>query len=39
MNHGTLTVLAPDRLKAEWAACENGKVCHQAGFDLVRKSK
>jgi hypothetical protein len=38
MDHATLTI-GTDRYKAEWTACKDGKSCHQANFDLVRRPK
>jgi hypothetical protein len=39
MHQATLTITGPDRLKAEWTSCKEGKTCHQVTFDLVRKAK
>jgi len=37
MDHATMTLLGPDRFKAVWVACKEGKECHTGSFDLVRK--
>ncbi len=39
MHEATLTIAGPDRLKAEWVACKDGKTCHRVSFDLMRKPK
>jgi hypothetical protein len=37
MHAATLTLISDDHFKSEWTACKDGKPCHQASFDLVRK--
>jgi hypothetical protein len=37
MHQATLTFDGKDHYEAEWVACKDGKPCHQASFDLVRK--
>lgn len=37
MHQATLTILGKDHFQSDWVACENGKPCHEAHFDLVRK--
>jgi hypothetical protein len=39
MNQATLTILGDDHFQAEWVSCKDGKACHTAQFDLVRKPK
>ena len=39
MHQATLTIEGKDRLKATWVSCQDGKPCHEANFDLVRKQK
>ena len=39
MDHATLTLVGPDRFKAEWVSCQDGSVCHEVGLDLMRKPK
>jgi hypothetical protein len=37
MHQATLALDGKDHFKSEWVMCEDGKPCHQAAFDLVRK--
>jgi hypothetical protein len=39
MHDATLTLIDNDHFRADWTACKDGKPCHQAGFDFVRKVK
>jgi hypothetical protein len=39
MREANFTFIDNDHFKNEWTACENGKPCHKANFDLVRKAK
>jgi hypothetical protein len=39
MHQATLTIDGKDRFKAVWVSCKDGKPCHEAAFDLVRKQK
>jgi hypothetical protein len=39
MHDATLILIDNDHFRAEWTACKDGKACHQAGFDFVRKAK
>ncbi len=39
MHQATLTIVSKDHFQAEWVACKDGKPCHTASFDLVRKQK
>jgi hypothetical protein len=39
INGATLTLNGPDRFKAEWVSCKEGKTCHQVNLELVRQPK
>jgi hypothetical protein len=39
MNQVTFTLVDNDHFQAEWLSCKDGKECHKANFDLVRKPK
>lgn len=39
MHQATLTLTDDNHFQAEWVACKEGKPCHTANFDLVRKPK
>jgi hypothetical protein len=39
MNKATFTITSKDRYKTEWAACQDGKTCHEVTFELARKAK
>ena len=39
MHRATLTIDGKDHYQAHWVACQDGKACHEAKFDLVRKPK
>ena len=39
MHDATLILIDNDHFRAEWTACKDGKACHQANFDFVRKAK
>jgi hypothetical protein len=39
MHQATLTLDGKAHFKAEWVSCKDGKPCHEARFDLVRKQK
>ncbi len=39
MSQATLTLQDDGHYKAEWVACKDGKPCHEAKFQLVRKPK
>jgi hypothetical protein len=39
MNEATLTIEGKDRFKAVWVSCKDGRACHKAIIDLVRKPK
>jgi hypothetical protein len=39
MHQATLTFDGKDRFKAVWVSCKEGKPCHTATLDLVRKPK
>ena len=37
MHQATLSIVDKDHFQAEWVSCKEGKSCHKAKFDLVRK--
>lgn len=39
MDHATLTLVDDDHYRAEWISCQDGKPCHTANLDFVRKQK
>ena len=39
MDQATLNLVDSNHIKAEWVACKEGKPCHTANFDMVRKPK
>ena len=39
MHEATLTLVNKDHYQAEWTACKDGKPCHKATFNMVRKVK
>jgi hypothetical protein len=39
MHQATINIEGPDRFKAEWVSCKDGKPSHTKNFDLVRKPK
>jgi hypothetical protein len=39
MDHATFTIEGPDRFKAEWESCQDGKPCHHVAMVLARKQK
>jgi hypothetical protein len=39
MHDATLILIDDDHYRAEWTACQDGKACHEANFDFVRKVK
>src|SRR6516162_2128766 len=39
MHQAALSIEGKDRYKAVWVFCKDGKACHEAKFDLVRKQR
>ena len=39
MHQAALSIEGKDRYKAVWVSCKDGKACHEAKFDLVRKQR
>lgn len=39
MDHATLTILGDDHYRAQWISCKDGKPCHTADLDFVRRQK
>jgi len=37
MHQATFVLQDKDHFKTEWVSCQEGKPCHQVGFELVRK--